>query len=125
MYQRVELIGRLGRDPEERYTQAGQPVCSFSVATDRRWVDAGGEKQKQTTWWRCSAWGKLAEICNAYLEKGSLVFLVGELSEPKPYQRREGTWAASLEMTVREMKMLSKAENEGEAEAHDDDTIPF
>lgn len=124
MYQRVELIGRLGRDPEERYTQAGQPVCSFSVATDRRWVDAGGEKQKQTTWWRCSAWGKLAEICNAYLEKGSLVFLVGELSEPKPYQRNDGTYAASLDVRATTVKFLDKRENAG-GSGNSDDDVPF
>jgi single-strand DNA-binding protein len=70
MYQRLVLVGRLGRDPEMRYTPDGTPVTSFSVATDRRWTDASGQQQERTVWFRVTAWRRLAETCNQYLRKG-------------------------------------------------------
>jgi single-strand DNA-binding protein len=107
MYQRLIIIGRLGRDPEMRYTQDGTPVTSFSVATDRRWTDQSGQQQEKTTWFRVSAWRKQAEICNQYLTKGRLVMVEGELSEPKPYQKKDGTYAASLDVRAINVKFLS------------------
>jgi len=92
MYQKIIIIGRLGRDPEMRYTPSGQSVTSFSVATDRRWTDANGQRQERTTWFRVSAWGKLGEICNQYLSKGRQVMIEGEMQEPRPYQGRDGEW---------------------------------
>lgn len=106
MYQKVTLIGRLGRDPEMRYTPDGTPVTSFSVATDRRWTDANGQQQQRTVWFRVTAWRRLAETCNQYLSKGSQVFIEGELAEPKPYQGRDGEWRASLDVTAYTVKFL-------------------
>jgi single-strand DNA-binding protein len=114
MYQKVSLIGRLGRDPEMRYTPDGTPVTSFSVATDRRWTDASGQQQERTVWFRVTAWRRMAETCNQYLSKGRLVFVEGELAEPKPYQGRDGEWRAQLEVTARDVKFLS-ARSEGGA----------
>ena len=71
------IIGNLGRDPEMRYTQGGQAVTNFSVATNRRWVGRDGEPGEATEWHNIVAWGKLAEICNEYLSKGSSVYIRG------------------------------------------------
>lgn len=122
MYQKTVIIGRLGRDPEMRFTQNGDPVTSFSVATDRRWKDASGQAMAKTTWFRVTAWRKLAETCNQYLTKGALVMVEGELAEPKPYQAQDGTWRASLDLTASAVKFLDKREQDGAA---DDDGVPF
>ena len=73
----INLIGRLGRDPEMRYTPSGKAVATFSVATDYEWNGADGTKQKETTWHTIETWGPLAEVCNQYLRKGSKVFVQG------------------------------------------------
>jgi single-strand DNA-binding protein len=136
MYQKLLLIGRLGRDPEMRYTPDGTPVTSFSVATDRRWTDASGQQQQRTTWFRVTAWRKLAETCNQFLTKGRLVFIEGEISEPKPYQARDGEWRASLEVTASGVKFLGgreggagagapAAEGGEAAPVADEEEIPF
>jgi single-strand DNA-binding protein len=135
MYQKIIIIGRLGRDPEMRYTSDGTPVTSFSVATSRRWTDASGQSQERTVWFRVSAWRRLAEICNQYLSKGRQVFVEGRLSEPKPYQGRDGEWRASLEITARNVQFLGsrgdvstetpQADQAGEAPPVDEEEIPF
>ncbi len=107
MYQKIIIIGRLGRDPEMRYTAQGTPVTSFSVATDRVWTDQNGQRQDRTTWFRVSAWRRLAETCNQYLTKGQLVMIEGEIQEPRPYQGRDGEWRASLDVTASNVKFLS------------------
>jgi single-strand DNA-binding protein len=72
---RAILVGRLGRDPETRYTSAGQAVCNFTLATDETYKDRNGERQKRTEWHRIVVWGKQAEIAQQYLHKGSLIFV--------------------------------------------------
>ncbi len=79
MVNRVFLIGRLGKDPELRYTTSGTPVASFSMATDEKWVDSEGNRQTRTEWHRIVVWRRLAEICGQYLKKGKLVFIEGRL----------------------------------------------
>lgn len=106
MYQKVLIIGNLGRDPEMRYTPDGTPVTSFSVATNRRWTDPSGQQQERTVWFRVTAWRRLAETCNQFLTKGRRVFVEGELSEPRPYQGRDGEWRASLDVTARTVQFL-------------------
>jgi len=71
---KVILVGRLGRDPETRYTGGGQAVANFSVATDETYKDRNGERQKRTEWHKIVVWGKQAEIAQQYLKKGSLIF---------------------------------------------------
>ena len=107
MYQQVTVIGNLGRDPEMRHTQAGVEVCSFSVATSRSWTNKDGQKQEKTVWWRITAWRKLAEICNQYLQKGNRVFITGEMEEPGAWADAEGNPRASLELTAQTVKFLS------------------
>lgn len=72
---KVILVGRLGKDPEVKYTGGGKAVANFSVATDESWKDKNGERQKKTTWHKIVVWGKQAEIAQQYLKKGSLVFI--------------------------------------------------
>ena len=123
MYQRTIIIGRLGADPSMRYTQDGTPVTGFSVATDERWNDASGKQQQRTTWFRVTAWKKLGEICNQYLKKGGLVMVEGELAEPKPYQKSDGSWGASLDLRAQTIKFLS---GKGDAqEETQEDNVPF
>ena len=117
MYQRLMIIGRLGRDPEMRYTASGVPVTNFSVATDRRWTDQNGQQQERTVWFRVSAWRRLAETCNQYLSKGRLVMVEGALSEPTPYQARDGEWRASLDVTARNVQFLGGRDEGGAAPA--------
>lgn len=76
---KVMLIGRLGQDPELKYTPSGAAVCNFSVATSDSWTDKAGQKQERTEWHRIVVWGKLAELCNQYLSKGRQAFIEGSL----------------------------------------------
>lgn len=105
MINKVILIGNLGADPELRYTQSGTPVASFRVATTERWKGQDGQMQEQTEWHSCNAWGKLAEICGKYLQKGSKVYVEGSINTRK-WQDKSGNDRYSTEVKVREMKML-------------------
>ena len=112
MYQHITLVGNLGRDPELRYTPAGQPVTDLSIATKEVWKDQAGEKQDRTTWWKVSVWGKQAENCNQFLTKGSRVLVEGTLrgdesGNPRTYQKKDGTTGSSFEMTAKEVRFLS------------------
>ena len=116
MYQKLIIIGNLGGNPEMRFTPSGDPVTSFSVATSRK---IKGESE--TTWFRVSVLGKQAESCNTYLSKGSKVLVEGRLkAEPTVYQRKDGTWASSYEVTAETVRFLS-----GKADEPADADIPF
>ena len=97
---RITVIGRLGRDPEMRYTLTGQAVTSFSLASDNK---RNGENN--TEWFNCSAWGKLADICNQYLTKGSQVYVEGPLTK-REYETKDGEKRSSLEVNVNNLQML-------------------
>lgn len=86
---KVMLIGRLGQDPEMKYTPSGAAVCNFSVATSETWVDKNGNKQEKTEWHRIVVWGKLAEICNQYLQKGKQAYIEGSL-ETRSWEGKDG-----------------------------------
>ena len=129
MYQKIIIIGNLGRDPEMRYTPDGSPVTSFSVATSRKY----GEKD-ETTWFRVTVWNKQAESCNQYLHKGSKVLVEGRLrpdanGTPAVFQRRDGSWGSSYELTAENVRFLSpKGEEAGGQNfgpMDDDEDIPF
>ncbi len=113
MYQKLLLVGNLGRDPEMRYTPSGQAVTNFSIAVNRSYTPEGGEKVKETTWFRISAWGRLAEVCNQYLNKGSKVLVEGRLNQdkdtggPRVWTRDDGTSAANFEVTASVVQFLS------------------
>jgi single-strand DNA-binding protein len=103
---KVILVGRLGRDPETRYTGGGQAVANFSVATDESYKDKNGERQKRTEWHRITAWGKLAEICQQYLKKGTMVYIEGRI-QSREWQDKEGQKRTSFDIVANTMKMLS------------------
>ena len=103
---KVILVGRLGRDPEKRYTGGGQAVANFSVATDESYKDKNGERQKRTEWHRITAWGKLAEICQQYLKKGTMVYIEGRI-QSREWQDKEGQKRTSFDIVANTMKMLS------------------
>ena len=86
---KVMIIGRLGREPELKYTQSGSPVCTFSVATDESYTDNSGQKVEKAEWHRIVVFQKAAENCSQYLAKGSLVFIEGSLQTRK-WQDQQG-----------------------------------
>ena len=99
------LVGRLGRDPETRYTSGGQAVCNFTMATDEVYKDRAGERQKRTEWHRIVVWAKLAEICQQYLKKGSLVYIEGRI-QSRQWDDRDGNKRTTVEVVASTMKML-------------------
>jgi len=103
---KVILVGRLGRDPETRYTGGGQAVANFTMATDESYKDRNGERQKRTEWHRITAWGKLAEICQQYLKKGTMVYIEGRI-QSREWQDKEGQKRTSYDIVANTMKMLS------------------
>jgi len=102
---KVILVGRLGRDPETRYTGGGQAVANFSVATDETYKDRNGERQKRTEWHKIVVWGKQAEIAQQYLKKGSLLFLEGRI-QSREWQDKEGQKRTSFEIVATNFRML-------------------
>src|SRR5579871_521945 len=102
---KVILVGRLGRDPETRYTSAGQAVCNFTLATDETYKDRAGERQKRTEWHRIVVWGKQAEIAQKYLKKGSLVFVEGRI-QSRQWDDKEGQKRTTVEVVASNFRML-------------------
>ena len=113
MFHTIIIVGNLGKDPEMRYTPSGQAVTSFSVATSRKYTSSNGEQVNETIWFRVSAWGKQAEVCNQYLKKGSKVLVEGRLTPdkntggPKVYSRQDGTSGANFDVTATTIRFLS------------------
>jgi single-strand DNA-binding protein len=133
MYHKIIVVGHLGKKPEMRYTPTGQAVTSFSVATSRKYT-SNEQQVTETIWMRVAVWGKAAEACNNYLDKGALVLVEGRLTPdkasggPKVFQKQDGTSSASYEMTAVEVKFLS---GKGEGAVHQaeapiaEDDVPF
>ena len=102
---RVQLIGRLGRDPESKFTPTGKKVTHFSLAVSRRWKTAG-ETKESTEWVNIEAWGRLGEVCQEYLKKGNLVFLEGRLKTEK-YEDRDGDTRYFTKVVTQFIQFLS------------------
>jgi single-strand DNA-binding protein len=107
MYQQITLVGNLGSDPEMRYTPSGVPVASFRMAVNKSWTGEDGQRQDKTTWFRVTAWRKLAETVSQYLTKGAKVLVVGEIEDARPYTDREGNLRATLEVTAQVVRFLN------------------
>lgn len=137
------LIGRLGKDPDLRYTPAGKAVASFSLATSERWSGQDGEKKEATTWHNIVAWGRQAEVLKEYMHKGSQIYIEGRISN-RSYDDKEGNKKYISEVVVQNFQFLdskssgsgSQAANEQQAPAgappappagpgSDDDDLPF
>jgi single-strand DNA-binding protein len=111
---KVILVGRLGKDPETRYTGSGQAVCNFSLATDESYKDRNGERQKRTEWHRIVVWAKLAEICQQYLKKGSLIYVEGRIQSRQWDDKTTGQKRYATEIIANGMKMLgSRSDSAG------------
>ena len=135
---KVILIGRLGRDPEVRYTPDGTAVANFSIATSTEWTDKGsGDKKEKTEWHRIVAWRRLGEICGEYLAKGRQVYVEGRL-QTREWEDRDGNKRYTTEVVATDVQFLGAKESAGQqgpyggpppseppfADSNDDD-IPF
>jgi len=107
-FNKITLVGNLGRDPELRYTPQGTPVCSFSLATNERRKDKTGEMQDQTTWFRVTLWGRQAETASQYLSKGRPVYIEGRL-RVEEWTDRDGKPRHTLEVHATDMQFIGAA----------------
>ncbi len=143
-FNRITIVGYLGRDPEIKYTPQGTAVCNFTIATTEKRKDRTGEGQDITTWFRVSVWGRQAEVANQYLSKGKQVYLEGKLRQEE-YTDREGNRRTSLEVFATDIQFLGAKGDDGgamssqgsqaqgtpkqsgndDADAHSDNDIPF
>ena len=137
-FNKITIVGNLGRDPELRYTPQGTPVCSFTVATNERRKDRAGEMQDSTTWFRVTLWGRQAETASQYLTKGRPIYVEGRL-RVEEWTDRDGRQRYTLEVHATDMQFIGGgrgdeaggtaqvkggASEQPEAELSDDD-IPF
>lgn len=121
---RVQLIGRLGKDPESKYTPSGKKVCHFSLAVSNRWKDKSGDIKETTEWVNIEAWGRLGEVCQEYLKKGSLIFVEGRLKTDKYETNGETKYFTKvisqtlqfLDKKEKEEPMMAVEEESGEYE---------
>ena len=139
MYQKIVLVGNLGRDPEMRYTPSGQAVTNLNIATNRRYTNSNSEQVDETVWFRVSVWGRQAETVHEYLRKGRQVLVEGRLvadenGNPRIWNRQDGTPAASFEVNAQTVRFLggrNDAENIADGDGQmaempeSEDEIPF
>ena len=118
---RVQLIGNLGKDPEVRYTPTGTKVCTFSMAVNRRWKSRDGTAKEATDWFNIEVWGKLGEVCQQYLHKGSLAFIEGRLQTDR--YEHEGETRYFTKVIARSMQMLDPKPDEEPAIEEDVEDI--
>ncbi len=102
---KVILVGRLGQNPEVRYTPSGAAVANFSLATNENWIDKSGQKQEKTEWHRIVVWGKTAENCNQYLAKGRQVYVEGKL-QTRQWQDKDGQTKYTTEVQAQTVQFL-------------------
>ena len=122
-FNRITIVGYLGRDPELRYTPDGTPVCDFSVATTERRKDRSGEMQDVTTWFRVTVWRRQAELAGQYLSKGRQVYVEGRLVQ-REYQDRDGNTRYSLEVTATDLQFIGSRGEEGSAVREEQSSRP-
>lgn len=116
---KVMVIGRTGKTPEMRFTPSGVPVVNFSVACDRSWKSADGQKHTETEWFSVVAWDSLAELAKNFLEKGSLVYVEGRL-QSRTWQDNEGHNQRSIEIVARDLILLTQIKHD---EMNDSDEV--
>ena len=123
---KVILVGNLGSDPEMRYTPNGKAVTSFNIATNRRYTTSAGENKEETDWFRVSVWGKQAEQCNQFLNKGKQVYVEGRL-HARSWEGQDGQMRTSLEVTAERVLFLGKRGSVAlpEGEEIEPEDLPF
>jgi single-strand DNA-binding protein len=109
---KVILVGRLGQNPEVKYTPSGAAVANFSVATNESWMDKAGQKQERTEWHRVVVWGKLAELCSQYLAKGRQVYLEGSL-QTRQWQDKDNQTKYTTEIRAQTVQFLGTGAGAG------------
>ena len=109
---KVILIGRLGQNPEVRHTPSGSSVANFSLATNEAWTDKQGQKQERTEWHRVVVWGKLADLCGQYLQKGRQVFIEGKL-QTRQWQDKDGQTKYTTEVLASTVQFLGGNAQQG------------
>jgi single-strand DNA-binding protein len=120
---RVQLIGRLGKDPESRFTPTGKKVAVFSVAVSNRWKSKDGETKETTEWVNVEAWNRLGEICEQFLHKGSLVYLEGRLKTDKYEDKGETKYFTKI--VALSMQMLDKKPAEEPVDSVEEDAAEY
>ncbi|MBI2026296.1 MAG: single-stranded DNA-binding protein [Deltaproteobacteria bacterium] len=113
---KVIIVGRLGTDPEVRYTTNGTSVTNFSVATSENWNDKEGNKQERTEWHRIVVWGKMGELCSQYLKKGRQVFIEGRI-QTRSWEDKEGQKRYTTEIVAQNVQFLGSREQSSSASA--------
>ncbi len=116
---RVQLIGRLGKDPEGKFTPTGKKVAHFSLAVSNRWKDKNGETKESTEWANIEAWGRLGEVCQEYLKKGSLIYLEGRLKTDKYEDKGETKYFTKI--VAQALEFLDKKPAEEPMQAVEED----
>lgn len=114
MFQQLTILGRVG-SIEQRFTPSGVPVTTMSVAVNRTWNDANGQRQEKTTWFRITCWRTLAEVVGQYVTKGQTVLVVGELEDARAYTDKAGEQRASLEVTAQTVKFIGSRDSSDSA----------
>jgi single-strand DNA-binding protein len=117
---KVLIIGRVGRDPEMRYTPSGRPVTTFSVGTSRNWTTSDGERRTETEWFNVVAWSSLAEICKQYLSKDRLVYIEGRL-QTRHWDDLEGNKHSATEIVASEMIVLEERRETNQSDSENDE----
>ena len=132
MYQKLTIVGNVGRDPEMRYLPDGRPVTSLSVASNRKWNDkATGEQKEETTWFRVSVFGNQAEAVNQYVSKGRQVLVEGRLNPdattggPRLFTRQDGSVGSSYEVVADTVRFLGSNGNSGNGQSGDSGTAGY
>ena len=119
---KVMIIGRLGRDPEMRYTPSGRPVTTFNVATTRSWNSSDGERHTETEWFNVVAWGSLAEICKQHLVKSQQVYIEGRL-QTRTWEDNTGNKRSSTEIVANEMILIGDRKGSFPSEQESDENM--
>ncbi len=120
---RIQLIGRLGRDPESKTTTNNRSVTSFSLAVDRRWKSGSGEAKEATDWFNIDAWGRLGEVCQKYLTKGRLIFVDGRVQTDR-WQDDKGETHYRTHVVAGTMQILDRKPEEPEGAEAEDEAVP-
>ena len=116
---RVQLIGRLGKDPESKFTPTGKKVAHFSLAVSNRWKDKSGETKESTEWVNIEAWGRLGEVCQEYLKKGSLIFIEGRMKTDKYEDKGETKYFTKI--VAQSLEFLDKKPAEEPTQSLEED----
>lgn len=123
MINKVILLGRLGGNAEVKHLDSGQTVCSFSLATGKKWKDKNGENRERTEWHKCVLWGPRAQGVGPLLEKGRLVFVEGEIQTRK-WQAKDGTDRYSTEILVQDVQLAGSGNRDESGGADEQEPEP-